>query len=131
MKKRWILLSSFLASAVFTVLDTIVHYFYKPLEIYHYPIKLLGIQSALANYALSKLFSTTVLLFIFFWLLAKVDLKKIIEYQIVIIGVIVLLEVRYILGGYYTAEWHVLNFINHYIALAIGVYLFRKIRDRT
>lgn len=126
MNKKQMLWAAFLMAAVFTGLDTLVHYFFEPLELYHYPIRLLGIQSPLINYAISKLASSTVLLFVLLYIVAKLEWKKVIEYQIVIITLILMLEVRYILGGYYTAEWHILNFINHYVTLSIGVYLVAK-----
>src|SRR3989338_1207461 len=114
MKKGWILLSSLLISVVFTVLDTLVHYFYEPLEIYYYPIHFFGIQSALINYAISKLVSSTILLFILFYIFSKARLGKHLQYNLITLIVVVLLELRYIISGYYTPIWHILNFINHY-----------------
>lgn len=130
MNKRSLLVTSFFAAVVFTGLDSLVHYFYEPLELYHYPIHFLGIQSALGNYALSKLVSSTALLFALFYLVAKLDLKKAVADPLVVVAVIVLLEIRYILAGEYTATWHVLNLINHFVSLSVGVYLVRRVDRR-
>lgn len=125
-----ILLSSFLISVVFTILDTLVHYFYEPLEIYYYPFHFFGVQSALANYAMSKLVSTTILLFILFFLFSKTKLNKYIQYSLITLIVVILLELRYIIGGYYTSTWHFLNFINHYLTLLAAIYLVKQIKIR-
>ena len=126
-KKAWVLLASFLISAVFTLLDSLVHYFYEPLEIYYYPFHFFGVQSALANYAASKLISSTILLFILFYIFSRIKLSKNIQYNLITLIVVILLELRYIVSGYYTPTWHILNFINHYLTLVIGIYLVKKI----
>lgn len=126
--KRMLLLSSFLVSAIFTVLDTLVHYFYEPLEVYYYPFHFFGVQSPLANYAMSKLVSTTILLFIFFYIFSKTKFSKYIQYGLITLIVVILLELRYIIGGYYTPVWHILNFINHYLALLAAICLVGRIR---
>jgi len=128
MKKRWILLSSFLISCAFTILDSLVHYFYEGLEIYYYPFHFFGIQSALTNYAMSKLVSSTIILFILFYVFSKTKINKHVQYNLITLIVVVLLEIRYIMGGYYTNIWHILNFINHYLSLIIGIYLVKQIK---
>ena len=126
-KKRWILLSSLLISVIFTLLDALAHYFYEPLEIYFYPLHFFGIQSALINYAISKLVSSTILLFILFYAFSKTKLSRNIQFNLITLIVVILLEIRYIIGGQYTPTWHLLNFINHYLTLIVAVYIVNKI----
>lgn len=123
-----VLLSSFLISVVFTILDTLVHYFYKPLEVYYYPFQFFGVQSALANYAMSKLVSTTILLFILFYFFAKTKLSKFVQYSLITLIIVTLLELRYMLSGYYTPTWHILNFINHFLTLSAAIFLVKQIK---
>ncbi|HLC60860.1 MAG TPA: hypothetical protein VJJ52_05525 [Candidatus Nanoarchaeia archaeon] len=126
-KKRWILLSSLLISVIFTLLDALAHYFYEPLEIYFYPLHFFGIQSALINYAISKLVSSTIILFILFYIFEKTKLSKHAQNNLITFIVVILLEIRYIISGYYTPKWHVLNFINHYLTLIVGIYIIKHL----
>ena len=128
MQTVYLLLSSLLVSVVFTTLDTVVHYFYEPLEIYYYPIHFFGIESLLANYAISKLVSSTVILAILFYVFSKTQLNKYAQYTLITLIVVTLLEVRYIISGYYTPTWHILNFINHFVTLFPAIYLVKLIK---
>lgn len=128
MKKRTLLLSSFLIAGLFTLLDGLVHYFYEPLEIYDYPIHFLGIQSPLVNYALSKWVSSTVLLFVLFYLFAETRLGARSQYTVIALIIVALLEIRYVLGGHYTPTWHVLNLVNHTLTLLLSIHLVGPLR---
>lgn len=121
--KKSLLLSSFYISLLFSTLDGLVHYFFEPLEIYYYPLHYFGITYPLANYALSKLVSTTILLFIIFYLFGKTKLGKYTKYISITLIVIILLELRYILSGQYTPTWHLYNFINHFVTLFVAMYV--------
>lgn len=127
MTKSRMALAAFLTALSFTILDALVHYFYEPLEIYYYPYKYFGVQSPLLNYAMSKLVASTVILFILFYLFAKTDWNPYVRYGLITLILVGLLEIRYIISGRYDAQWHVLNFINHFLTLSISLYLVDRL----
>ena len=115
--------------AVFTMLDTIVHAFYEPLEIYYYPIigSLKFISSSfLFWYAVGKFVGTTIMGSLLFFLIKRIKSLqgKVLAFTLVIVF---LIEVRYMLSGYYSGKWDLYNMINHFITLYIPTYfVFKK-----
>ncbi len=115
--------------AVFTALDTLVHAFYEPLEIYYYPIpevfKFIS-SVPLFWYAIGKIVGTTIMGSLLFFLIKRIKnlQAKVLTFTLIIV---ILIEVRYMLSGYYTLTWDFYNSINHFIDLYIPTYLvFRK-----
>ncbi len=115
--------------AVFTLLDTLVHAFYEPLEIYYYPIidslKFIS-TSPLFWYAVGKILGTTIMGSLLFFLIKRIQnlQAKVLAFTVIIV---ILIEVRYMLSGYYTMRWDFYNMINHFITLYIPTYfVFKK-----
>lgn len=120
----WLLLVVLL----FTAIDAIIHLTFEPLEIYYYPIPsfLLFITSNPTFwYAIGKFFGTTIIGILIYSLIKRIKNYKL---AVLIFTVIItaLLEVRYILSGYYTPVWHIYNFIQHTIVLYLAAYLVFK-----
>ena len=114
---------------LFTILDTLVHAFFEPLEIYYYLIpqflKFIS-TSYLFWYAMGKLAGTTIMGSILFFAVRRIKnlQAKVLTFTIVIV---ILIEVRYMLSGYYELRWDFYNMINHFIALYIPTYfIFKK-----
>ncbi len=117
----WIVIIVFL----FTIIDYIIHASIEYLEIYYYPIpaslKFIS-DKPLVWYAFGKFYGTIILGLLCYPLLKRIKsnfAKSIVLTTIVVI----LLEVRYILSGYYTWTWHLANFANHFIALFVVSYI--------
>ena len=115
--------------AVFTLLDTLVHAFFEPLEIYYYPIpnmfKFIS-ESPLFWYAVGKFVGTTIMGSVLFFFIRRIKSlqAKILTFTLVIV---ILIEVRYMLSGYYEFRWDLYNMINHFISLYIPTYfVFKK-----
>jgi len=113
----------------FTILDALVHAFYEPLEVYYYPIpeslKFIS-TSPLFWYAIGKIVGTTIMgSFLFFFIRRIKNLQgKVLSFTLIIM---ILIEVRYMLSGYYSLRWDFYNMINHFITLYIPTYfVFRK-----
>ena len=120
----WLLLIVFM----FTLLDTLVHAFYEPLEIYYYPIieslKFIS-DNFLFWYAVGKVVGTTVMGSLLFFLVKRIKSLqgKVLTFTIIIV---LLIEVRYILSGAYSGLWDFYNVINHFITLYIPTYFVFK-----
>lgn len=127
MTKRRMFGCALLTSAIFTVLDGLVHYAYEPLEIYYYPFHFLGIESALINYAISKFLSSTILLFALFYLFAKTNVKPYVRALSTTVLIVTLLELRYVISGRYSTTWHVLNVMNHSVTLLAALIVVERI----
>lgn len=113
---------------VFTLLDTFVHAFFEPLEIYYYPIPsafMFISTSPLFWYAVGKLVGTTIMGSLLFFLVKRIDnlQGKVLTFTLIIVA---LIEVRYILSGYYSLTWDTYNVINHFITLYIPTYIVFK-----
>ena len=115
--------------AIFTLIDTLVHALYEPLEIYYYPIidslKFIS-TSPLFWYAVGKIVGTTIMGSLLFFLVKRIQnlQAKVLAFTVIIV---ILIEVRYMLSGYYTFTWDFYNMINHFIALYIPTYfIFKK-----
>ncbi len=114
---------------IFTLLDTLVHAFYEPLEIYYYPIpKSLEFisNSPLAWYAFGKVWGTILMGSALFFLVRKIKplQGKVLTFTVIIV---LLIEVRYIISGAYSGLWDFYNMINHFITLYIPTYfVFKK-----
>ncbi|MEK6871401.1 MAG: hypothetical protein AABX16_00690, partial [Nanoarchaeota archaeon] len=114
--------------AIFTILDTLVHAFFEPLEIYYYPIpnafKFIS-TSYLFWYAVGKLVGTTIMGSILFFLIKRIkNLRaKVLTFTIIIV---ILIEIRYMLSGDYSTRWDLYNMINHFIMLYIPAYVVFK-----
>ena len=115
--------------AIFTLLDALVHAFYEPLEIYYYPIiesfKFIS-TSPLFWYAVGKFVGTTIMSSLLFFLVKRINSLqgKVLTFTLIIV---ILIEVRYMLSGYYSGRWDLYNMINHFITLYIPTYfVFKK-----
>lgn len=115
--------------AIFTLLDTLIHAFYEPLEIYYYPIipalKFIS-TSPLFWYAVGKFVGTIIMGSLLFFLVKRLNSiqGKILTFTIIIV---ILIEIRYILSGQYGGLWDFYNMINHFITLYIPTYfVFKK-----
>ena len=115
--------------AIFTLLDTLVHAFFEPLEIYYYPIpdsfKFIS-TSPLFWYAVGKFVGTTIMGSLLFFLIKRIKSLqgKVLAFTIIIV---ILIEVRYMLSGQYELTWDLYNAINHLITLYIPTYfVFKK-----
>lgn len=114
---------------VFTLLDTLVHAFYEPLEIYYYPIP--GAFKFISTlplfwYAMGKIAGTTIMGSLLFFLIKRIKnlQAKVLTFTLIIV---VLIEVRYMLSGYYALRWDLYNMANHFITLYIPTYfVFKK-----
>lgn len=115
--------------AVFTFLDTLVHAFYEPLEIYYYPIPAVFSfisTSPLFWYAMGKFGGTIIMGSLLFFLVKRIkNLQgKVFAFTMIIV---ILIEVRYMFSGYYSLRWDLYNMINHFITLYIPTYfVFKK-----
>ena len=129
MKKRnlkKIIFSVILISVIFTIIDALIHYVTEALEIYYYPIPafLLTISSSpLFWYAIGKFVGTIIMGIIILMFLTRTKLKLISGTFIFALIIIILLEVRYILSGYYSNTWHVYNTIMHSVVLFVTSYI--------
>ena len=117
----WLLLIVF----AFVIVDAIVHLTFKPLEVYYYPIPsfLLFISSVpLFWYVIGKIIGTIILGALAYPVLKRIkgNLWKSVGFTLFII---ILLEVRYALTGYYGWIWHEYNLINHGVAFFVISYL--------
>ncbi len=111
----WLLL----IDIIFTLGDWIVHYSVESLEVYAYPIPdafLFISTSPLFWYAVGKFVATLIMGAVLFFFVRK-GKKDWSRALILAIPVIILMEVRYIISGSYTNEWHVYNTINHFVIL--------------
>lgn len=127
-----ILLIVAVISLLFTFGDFLVHYLYKGLEVSYYsiPSPLLKISSSpLLWYVIGKFITTIILGFILLLFLINTNLKSYIKYYIFTSVIVIFLEVRYIISGYYSFFWHVLNIINHSIILFIVTFIVLKYQD--
>ena len=111
--------------ALFTAIDFIVHFTVDYLGVYYYPIpqslKFIS-ETPLVWYAIGKFLGAVVIGALLFPIVKRIPKlwAKSFVFTIIIIS---LLEVRYILSGYYGNLWHVYNFIQHGIALLVVSYL--------
>ncbi len=110
---------------VFTIIDYIVHYFVEFLEVYYYPIpaslKFIS-DKPLVWYAFGKFFGSIIIGLLCYPLLKRI--KSTLGKSLVLTAIVViLLEVRYMISGYYGTLWHLANFVNHSAALFIVSYL--------
>lgn len=117
----WLLL----IDIIFTLGDWIVHYTVESLEVYYYPIPdafLFISANPLFWYAVGKFAATLIIgaILFFFVRKGKSDWSRAL---ILTLPIIILMEVRYILGGYYTSEWHIYNAINHFIILYVASWI--------
>ena len=114
--------------AIFTLLDTLVHAFYEPLEIYYYPI-IESLKFISANplfwYAVGKFVSATIMGSLLFFLIKRIKNLhgKVLTFTLIIV---ILIEVRYIISGQYSGRWDLYNMINHFITLYIPTYVIFK-----
>ena len=114
--------------AIFTALDTLVHAFFEPLEIYYYPIpdafRFIS-TSYLFWYAFGKVWGTTLMGSALFFLIKRIKnlQAKVLTFTLIIV---ILIEIRYILSGNYATSWDLYNMINHFIALYIPTYVVFK-----
>ena len=119
-----------LITILFTLIDTIVHYFWEALEIYYYPIpKSLEFisSSPLFWYAIGKFVATIIFGVILLYFLVKVKWNFYLKTFIFSAVIVALLEVRYALSGYYGTQWHIYNTIMHFIVLYISsIAVFRS-----
>ena len=118
-----------LAALAFTLIDGLIHYFVEALEVYYYPIPsfLQSISTwPLFWYAVAKFFATIVLSLIILPFLLRRKWKfgvKVLAYAFIIIA---LLEIRYLISGYYGSEWHIYNTIMHFIVLFVSSWAIFK-----
>ena len=115
--------------ALFTAIDFAVHSMVDYLEIYYYPIPqslMFVSESPLVWYAIGKFFGATIIGALLFPIVKRIP-KLWAKSLVFTLVIIVLLEVRYILSGYYGNLWHLYNFIQHGIALfAVSYIVFWK-----
>lgn len=110
---------------IFTIVDLILHYSIEYLEIYYYPIpnvlKFIS-DSPLIWYGIGKFIGSFIIGILCYPLLLRIkgNLNKSLTLTLI---TIVLLEVRYIISGYYTLSWDLFNAVNHFIVLFFSSYL--------
>lgn len=110
---------------IFTGIDLILHSSIEYLEIYYYPIpevlKFIS-DSPLIWYGIGKFIGSFIIGILCYPLLLRIkgNLKKSLTLTLI---TIVLLEIRYIISGYYTPSWDLFNAVNHFIVLFISSYL--------
>lgn len=118
-----ILKRNLIITSIFVLLDLLIHYFYKPLEIktatYNY-----SINNPLFNYSIGKFIITFILLIILYHLLKNIKFRyEYLEYAIPVLIIISILEASYIIYHFSGWSWHIQNIINHYVTLTVGVYV--------
>ncbi|MEK6898889.1 MAG: hypothetical protein AABW79_02210 [Nanoarchaeota archaeon] len=123
----WLLL----ITAIFTTIDTIVHYNVEALEVYSYPIPstfLFISSSPLFWYAVGKFVGTLIIGSLLFFFVRK-GKSPFVRALILALPVIILLEVRYLISGNYDADWHTYNTIMHFVVLLVTSWIvFAKTR---
>src|SRR3989344_2133633 len=110
-----------LVISIFTVIDTFVHATIEYLEVYYYPIPAVFSFISLDPliwYAIGKFVGSIILGAILY-----LGIKKVKKYWLAILifslTITTILEVRYILSGYYSELWHLYNFLQHTTVLYI------------
>ena len=110
---------------LFTVIDALIHANVEALEVYSYPIPsfLLGVSSSpLFWYAVGKFVATLIFGSILFYFVKK-GKTNFTRALILTLPIIILMEIRYVISGDYTAQWHVYNTIMHFIVLLVSSYV--------
>ncbi len=110
---------------IFTAIDALVHATVGYLEIYYYPIPAsLSFISTnpLFWYAFGKFFGSIIIGILIYPLVKRINSYwlKILVFSL---SITILLEIRYMLSGYYAITWDLLNFLQHTITLYIVSYL--------
>jgi len=123
-------LSLLIISLIFTLADLFLHYTLESIEIYYYPIpeflKFIS-TSSLIWYGIGKFFGTIILGLLLYPLIKKIKSYKL-KILLFTLIIVIILEVRYLISGYYDSIWHTINFINHFIVLFVSSYYIFKIR---
>lgn len=119
-----VLKRSFITTTTFVLLDLLIHYFYKPLEIKTATYSYISNINPLFNYSIGKFIITFILLIILFYLFKNIKFRyEYLEYALPVLIIISVLEASYIIYHFSGWGWHIQNYINHYISLIIGVYV--------
>ena len=119
---------------IFTAIDTLVHATVEYMEIYYYPIPsfLSFISSSpLAWYAMGKFFGSLIIGCLIYPAFIRVK-KYPLAIAVFSLTITILLEVRYILSGYYSISWDFYNFLQHTAALyLVSYFVFRNYKKHT
>ena len=110
---------------LFTGIDALIHYTVEALEVYSYPIPsfLLNISSdPLFWYAVGKFVATLIFGSILFYFVKK-GKTNFARALILALPIIILMEIRYIISGDYTTQWHTYNTIMHFIVLLLSSWI--------
>lgn len=122
------IISIVLITILFTLIDALFHNFIKTLEIYYYPIPSFLIfisPSPLFWYAAGKFAATIIIGIIIFYAISKTRLNKLnlpIKTLIFSAVIVAILEIRYIISGYYSTNFHIYNAVMHFCILFISSY---------
>ncbi|MFS8158921.1 MAG: hypothetical protein ACMG6E_01670 [Candidatus Roizmanbacteria bacterium] len=115
----------FVIDFLFTGIDALFHLTFESLEVYSYPIPKMFLfisSNPLLWYAVGKFGATLIIGSLLFYFVKK-GKSTLVKTLILSIPVVLLMEGRYILSGYYSAGWHILNTIMHFFVLSISTYL--------
>ena len=110
---------------LFTGIDALIHYTVEALEVYSYPIPsfLLNISSdPLFWYAVGKFVATLIFGSILFYFVKK-GKTNFARALILALPIIILMEIRYIISGDYTTQWHIYNTIMHFVVLLLSSWI--------
>ena len=110
---------------LFTGIDALIHYTVEALEVYSYPIPsfLLNISSdPLFWYAVGKFVATLIFGSILFYFVKK-GKTNFTRTLILTLPIIILMEIRYIISGDYTTQWHIYNTIMHFVVLLLSSWI--------
>ena len=110
---------------LFTGIDAVIHYTVEALEVYSYPIPsfLLNISSVpLFWYAVGKFVATLIFGSILFYFVKK-GKTNFARALILALPIIILMEIRYIISGDYTTQWHIYNTIMHFVVLLLSSWI--------
>ena len=110
---------------LFTGIDALIHYTVEALEVYSYPIPsfLLNISSdPLFWYAVGKFVATLIFGSILFYFVKK-GKTNFARVLILALPIIILMEIRYIISGDYTTQWHIYNTIMHFVVLLLSSWI--------
>ena len=110
---------------LFTGIDGVIYYTVEALEVYSYPIPsfLLNISSdPLFWYAVGKFVATLIFGSILFYFVKK-GKTNFARALILTLPIIILMEIRYIISGDYTTQWHIYNTIMHFVVLLLSSWI--------
>jgi len=116
---------AFAVSFMFTTYDYIAHLMFKSLKIVSYPYNII-VDSPLVNYAIVKLITTFIIIFVVLWLIHLIGLDFGLHFENVITLLIVVfaLQFRYTTIHGYSSDFNTLNFINHIITFGLSLFTF-------